>query len=334
MSLNFETDNVYFVPPGQRFILYDIYHMRRLELDLDIWRLYYNQSGMKRIGKAVKTAESLWLEEHRDAREVEQARKEVKSFLSHFPTRPFPSRKGRRLEEKFSPQKITLWVRCSDKALESFEGEDYREKGPDSSRGISNPIEGSVYLSSIGDYELSIHAGMEPQGFFLKVPSRGGVTEHALPPDELLPLGEEFFGAFGSSGKGRLINLTPDARVSKENLACTPLYRIDSHYFATLYFHLQTIDVFDVLLRFAERKIEYTRALLAELGFKKALMINGNELYKRGGALLHLYINAAGKESFGSFYLPPFLLITQNEGKTDPASRSKLMEELLPRFSR
>jgi hypothetical protein len=74
------------------------------------------------------------------------------------------------------------------------------------------------------------------------------------------------------------------------------------------------------------------RAAMSELGFKLICDQNGNALYSRGDSHIHLYANAIGKESTGSRFLRPFLLITCHEGEGAPGKRSQLMEEITPLF--
>lgn len=333
MTLNFGTDNVYYVPEGQPLIFFDIYNMRRLEFHIGRWGLFYNQARMEYITNAVNSARSVWSRHQGRNQETEGNLKKVQSFLSDFPRRPFPSTPPLDLKNIFSLRGITFWVRCSDTPLESFFEEDYNERPVTSGGAGYTPLMGAIQLSSIGDYELDIHEGIEPEGFFLEIP-KGSITIASLPPEEILPLDEGFFGAFGSSGNGHVINLTHESKVSEENLVCVPFERIGEHYYATLYFHLGTDAEFDVIHRFHEKRLGFVRAAMSELGFKLVCDKNGNALYTRGNSHIHLYANATGKESAGSRFLNPFLLITCHEGESAPGKRSQLMEEIIPLFWR
>jgi len=333
VTLNFGTDNVYYVPEGQPLIFFDIYNMRRLEFHIGRWGLFYNQARMEYITNAVNSARSVWSRHQGRNQETEGNLKKVQSFLSDFPRRPFPSTPPLDLKNIFSLRGITFWVRCSDTPLESFFEEDYNERPVTSGGAGYTPLMGAIQLSSIGDYELDIHEGIEPEGFFLEIP-KGSITIASLPPEEILPLDEGFFGAFGSSGNGHVINLTHESKVSEENLVCVPFERIGEHYYATLYFHLGTDAEFDVIHRFHEKRLGFVRAAMSELGFKLVCDKNGNALYTRGNSHIHLYANATGKESAGSRFLNPFLLITCHEGESAPGKRSQLMEEIIPLFWR
>jgi len=323
------------VPDGEKLAVYDIYNMRRLCLDIGSWAMFFNEAHQDRIGKEIDSARERW-EKHQQSREsIARGKEAIDAFLTDFPWQSYPRKSFPNVREIFHPQEITFWVRFSDTAQESFYMEDYHLPPTlPPQKGAPVPVIGSVYLSSIGDYELNIHEEVLDQGFFLRIPPERGVTNAPLLCDEILPLDEGYFGAYSASEKGRIINLTHDAHISGENLCCTPLYRIGSHLFITLYFHLRTNVEYDVLLRFPERKIPYARALLSEIGFKRSSEHHQNEIYQREESLVHLYINAAGKESLGSFYLPPFFLVSSHEGSRDPATRSKLMEEFIPRFKR
>lgn len=333
MTLNFGTDNVYYVPEGQPLIFFDIYNMRRLEFHIDRWGLFYNQAHMEYITNAVNSAQDIWCR-HQSRNPATQGNLEkVQSFLRDFPRRPFPSKSPLDLKNIFSLQEITFWVRCSDIPLESFFEEDY-SKHPVTIQGAGyTPLMGAIQLSSIGDYELDIHEGIETKGFFLEIPE-GSITIAPLPPEEILPLDEGYFGAFGSSGNGHVINLTHESKVSEENLVCVPFQRIGEHYYATLYFHLGTEVKFDIIRRFHEKRLGFMRAAMSELGFKLVCDQNGNALYSRDNSHIHLYANATGKESTGSRFLRPFLLVTCHEGEDAPGKRSHLMEEIIPLFWR
>ena len=335
MSLNFGTDNICFVPEDENLAIYDVYNMRRLFLDIGSWGIFFNQAHRERIRGEIDSARIRW-EKHQKSHQSIAGEKEVlDAFLDAFPWQSYPSNDFLNVGEIVHPQEITFWVRCSDTALESFYMEDYRLPAPLSpQKTMPVPVIGSVCLSSLGDYELSIHEEFLNKGFFLKIPPDSGIKISPLSCDQILPLDEGYFGAYSASEKGRIINLTHDARISGENLCTAPLYRVGSHMFINLYFHLRTNVEFDVLLRIPERKIQYARALFSEIGFKLFLEHQGNEIYQRDDSFVHLYTNAAGKETLGALYLPPFFLIGSHEGSLDPATRSKLMEEFIPRFKR
>ncbi|MBN1901133.1 hypothetical protein JW926_07405 [Candidatus Sumerlaeota bacterium] len=334
MTLNFGTDNVYFVPEGGNLRIFDIYQMRRLELDIAGWNLYFNFQKFDQIDNAVRTALAAWGKNNKNPEISENAIRTVDSFLQNFPRNPYPGENHFPIDQKFSPQAISMWIRCSDTAQESFFIEDYRESTPIPSHPISFPVIGSVFLSRIGDFEFNVHEDCGSDGFFLQMPDPSCIRDYPLSPDQILPLDEEFFGSFGSSGLGRMVNLTYDAKVCEENLGCTPLFRIGENFFVTLYFHLATNAEFDVLFRIPERKTRYIRSVLSELGFEKYSEYRENVVYKRGESILHFYSNAAGKESFSMPFLPCFILITLHEGSRDPAARSRLMAEFLPRISK
>lgn len=334
LTLNFGTDNIYFVPEGKSLRIFDIYHMRCRELDLTHWNLHFNSSEFNQIENALHEAGTRWEKSIKHKNTRTRGKQILQSFLQNFPNDSDPAQPCSDIQRLFSHQQITFWVRCSDTAQESFYAEDYPESSPVRTNKVSVPVMGSIFLSGIGDFELCIHENVIRGGFFLGFPEHTGIVGYPLPPDEILPLDEEFFGAFGSSGLGRIINLTHDSRISAENLCCTPLFRTGPHFYVTLYFHLVTKVDFDVLLRIPERKIAYMRSVLAELGFKLFFQYKENRVYRRKESVVHLYSNAVGKESFNHPFLSPFLLITLNEGSTDPSTRSKLMAEFLPRISK
>lgn len=334
MTLNFGTDNIYYVPEGKPLAFYDIYHMRRLDFDLERWGLFYNKAHMKYIRDNVEAARDLWFKHQKKNPHVPQAMQKLSNFLDEMPARSFPSSQPFEMNAALSPAEISLWVRCSDSPQESFFEEDYKEQGSAQEIGrASLPVIGALILSSIGDYELSIHNQVNKQGFFLEIPEDGVVTS-PLSPEEILPLDEGFFGAYGSSGEGRIINLSHESKVSEENLVCAPLYHIGADFFATLFFQLRTPVDFDVIKSFPENKLNFARSVLAELGFKLILDKYGNSLYQRGKSSIHLYSNAVGKETMGDAFLRPFYFIASHEGSLAPAKRAQLLKEIQPIFKR
>ena len=188
MSLNFGTDNVYYVPEGESLVFFDIYDMRRLEMNLDRWGLFYNESHISFIRDSIQTASDRW-ENHQKKNKVGAALQAVQSFLADLPVRAFPAGRPLNMNDLLSPQVITLWVRCSDVPLESFYEEDYPMNQPASSAAIRfAPLIGAVYLAAIGDFELSIHEYADQEGFFLEIPDAQGVGIAPLDPDAILPL--------------------------------------------------------------------------------------------------------------------------------------------------
>jgi len=335
MTLNFGTENIYFVPEGEKFCFIDMYHMKRKEWDISKWQVFFNKNHMQDIRLSFDTALKRWQNslEKGKKKSSSQRKKNLGSFVDNIPYKRYPSQGILGANSLLSPQETTLWVRFSDIPQESFFSEDYQEHLKDTRKRIAVPVMGSFFLSHIGDFELNIHENVFDKSFFLSIPRNKPVLESDLPPERLLPLDEEFFGAFGSSGKGRMINLTHKARISKENLFCLPLCRSGVYFFATLYCHIRTNAEFDVVFTFSENKIDYARSVLAELGFTITCKCNSNEIHTRNRTVVHLYTNAVGKETFSSPFLPPFIFVTAYKGSSDPGKRSQLMEELLPHFS-
>ena len=334
MSLNFGTDNVYYVPEGEKLAFYDIYHMRRVGMDFSLWNVFYNNARIQYVKGEINNAWRRWSSTEKDPQSVEHARKTVHSFLEHLPVKRLSPRDQPDPTGILAPQDIYFWVKFSDRAVESFYPEDYPVKKRKTGKKASLPVIGSFYLSSIGDFELNIHEGVEERGFILEIPETGGIVIENLPPEQILPLDESFFGAFGSSGRGRVVNLSHDSSISRENMCCTPLHKIARDFFVTLYFHVATSVIYDVMLSFPEKSLTFIRALLGEIGFKPGPDHGGNRVYSRGQTHVQLYSNAAGKETLGSRFLKPFLLVTSYENSTDPSDRSKLMEELIPRLKK
>ncbi|HRR99621.1 MAG TPA: hypothetical protein P5128_05165 [Candidatus Sumerlaeia bacterium] len=334
MTLNFGTDNVYYVPEGQPLVFFDIYHMRRLDFNLERWELFYNKAHVKYIRKNVESARDLWFKHQKKNSRAPKVLKKLSNFLDELPERIYSVSQPFDIKAAVSPAEISLWVRCSDAPQESFFEEDYKEQTTTQELGCATlPVIGAFIFSSIGDYELNIHDQVEKHGFFLEIPE-DGLVSLPLSPEAILPLETGFFGANGSSGDGMIINLNHESNISDENLVCAPLYRIGLDFFATLFFHLKTPVNYDVIKSFPEKKLNFARSVLAELGFKHVLDKSGNALYQRGKSSIHLYTNAVGKETIGAAFMRPFYFIASHEGSLAPAKRAQLLKEILLIFKR
>jgi hypothetical protein len=332
VSLNFGTENIYFVPEGNKFHFFDIYNMRKLEFDFSSWSIFFNKHRFDAIRDTICFAINDWEKNKKDTEETADAGKICNNFINSVPLGKYPDKNFLDLNKIVSPQKILFWTRCSDKTLESFFKEDYSSRKKVPGKKYSIPLVGSFFVSSIDDYELNIVEKAEPQGFFIDLPKKNGISVHLLSPLELLPFHEEFFGAYGSSGMGRAVNLTSDAKIARENLCCTPLNRIGSDFFTTLYFHIRTNLKHKVIFRLNSMQTRQAAQIMANNGFEILINNSGNYVFRRKDSLVHLYLNAMGKETMKTSFLPPFFFISLNCGSIDPEIRSELRDEISELF--
>lgn len=332
MTLNFETDNIFYVPEGRSLHIYDLYDWRIISLDVHKFRLYLNTTYLHDIKKKVSEAYRRSFAKRSLASQKEEVQTRLKEFFNCLELANAPAQQNLSLERIFAPQLATFWVRVSDSPLESFFSDDYQQSQPTTSPLNIIPLYGSLLFSALGDYELMLPQEDYDQAFLLDVPTTLGLTVSPLPADQLLPIDNEFCGSFGYSNKGNLITYTQSSEISKENLCCIPLYRIRNNLYVTLYLHLKTPVEYDIMVKPPEHALSTLHNLFAEHGFQRIYEEKGNAIYRRQDDVLHLYENVAGKESLGSRFFAPFILLVQKNGTHDPAERSKLIDELALSF--
>jgi hypothetical protein len=328
MTLNFETDNIFYVPRGETLHIYDLYHWRMLSLDVHNFRIYLNTTYLRDIKKKVSEAYRRAAARQSFASRKEQVESKLKAFFESVEKTTPPPEQNTLLQRTFAPQQVTLWAYLSDAPLESFFPEDYEQ--PKSAPRTHNfsPLYGALFFSTLGGYELMLPQEDYDQAFLLDIPSAAGITVSQILPDQLLPVESEFCGSFGYSNKGNLVTYTQSSQISPENLCCIPLYHFNNSLYATLYLHLKTPVEYDIMVRPPERVVPTLRNLFAEHGFQCILEQKGNAIYRRHDDVLHFYENVAGKESLGSRFLAPFIVLVHKNGTYDPGERSKLIDEL------
>ncbi len=313
--------------------IYDLYDWRIFSLDVHNFRLYLNTTYRGDIKKKVNEAYRRAIAKKSHSSQKNKIQPKLKEFFNSLEVASAPAGQNPLLQRIFAPQQATFWMRLSDGPLESFFPDDYQHSQPTTPRPLNIfPLYGSLIFSTLGDYELMLPEEDYDQAFLLDVPPTTGISVSPLPADQLLPIDNEFCGAFGYSNKGNLITYTQSSEISTENLCCIPLYRIHDTLYATLYLHLQTPVGYDVIIKPPERVLPTLHNLFAEHGFHRIHEQKGNAIYRRQDDVLHLYENVAGRESLGSRFLDPFILLVQKNGTHNPAERSKLIDELALSF--
>lgn len=330
MSIGFGTDNIYYVPEGEYLSVIDLYHFHRVMLKPAEWSLFYDADRVGYCIEQIATFLSQW-KEGREAEQITEAATISASFLDSLVTCPTPKQFHSGLKDVFEPQNVVYWIRCSDAPLESFFPEDYQKSPSGVKVEKAMPVIGSFRLSVLDDAEIPLHKSEEDTGFYLHA-SEESYYRETLDPLTLLPLNEGFFGSHGSSGKGRVINLDHDARISNENMICTPLHTNGKYFYATLYCHLKTQVNYQVIFPFPERRMDFANALFSELGYESVKQENGNEIFRRGDDIVHYYSNAAGKETLGKTNLKPFIVAVMAGKSTAPSRRAPLLQEFRKRF--
>ncbi|MCD6384383.1 hypothetical protein J7M23_01270 [Candidatus Sumerlaeota bacterium] len=342
-SLNFGCDNIFFVPEGEPLRIYDLYNWRVLEFDTSKLSVFLNQNYLPAIKEKIYEARERFC--RKESGENRKALQEnIDKFISSIQVKKFQGLDLRRaqseLDALFYPQSIRVWLRISDEPLESFFEEDYPERPfqPQSpSSALLLPVNGSIYLGCVEEFETALPLDEESGGFpfVLQLDSEKTVQISQISAFEFLPLIDDFCGAFGSSGRGNLINYTHHATVSQENLAALPLYRVGDCYYSTLYFSLSTKVEYDVMMRITEKQFANAFKTICRAGFQVVKEYVDNYIFRRGDDVVHLYGGAASKESLSaSRFLPPFLLVVANDTDFSPEQRSKLLALFSDLFSR
>ncbi|MCX7766141.1 MAG: hypothetical protein N2246_05485 [Candidatus Sumerlaeia bacterium] len=340
-SLNFGTDNIYVVPPGEALQIYDIYNWRVLKLNISRLRVYLNQDYLPEIKRELASV-CKRLATLLQGKKPQVSERDLNEFWAGFNACPFPPLDSQTaqavLNNIFAPQSITFWLRISDEPLESFFSEDYWDRSAYeviSEQELLLPVNVSLYLGALEGYELplALDAEVADVPFVIGFKPEQLVQVSSIHSLEFLPLADDFCGALGASGRGIVINYTPFATLSQQNLVATPLYKVGTAHYVTLYFSLTTRAEYNIIFPLSEKQCQIAVAKLQEAGFRIIKSENENYLFRRQDSIVHLYCSAPGKETVSvDKFLPPFLLLVANEGKYSPAERAKLMSVLTSIF--
>jgi hypothetical protein len=141
---------------------------------------------------------------------------------------------------------------------------------------------------------------------------------------------DEFCGLRGNSNRGKMVNLTLDAKISSDTPIATPLFRLGrGGGFATIYFHFQTPTSPTVLLPLPPGHVHRVESSLESQGFQRTLSERRNQIWKRDEDWVHCLWNIPGLESEDLPVLDPIIVVAQAEGSRDPALREALLAAIL-----
>jgi hypothetical protein len=323
MTMNFGTDNIFYVPQHDQLHLFDIYHWRRIDFDVHRFNVFLDERYLWRINeKLLEIAERCEVDKDALARFLAQIR-------THHAERPDKSL----LQEALQPQALTLWARLSDGPQESFAREDYEISDQTPFEAHQVPLYGSFFLSSLQGYELNLPFEEGNEAFVLEIPRNASAAVAALPTEGFLPILDEFCGYYGYSNRGNLVNYTMKGEISPDCLGCLPLFQIGDDLFATLYFHIGTPVNRGLTVSVPENGIDDVLAALKKSGFTICREQSENWILSRDRDVIHYYANAAGKESLGSRFLSPFFIVASSGGQLDPEPRAQLCDDLRKRLS-
>jgi hypothetical protein len=318
VTTNFDTDNIFYVPQQNQLRLFDLYGWRRVDLDVHRLNIFLNEPYLSRITEK--------LLEISDRCNVDK--NIVAGFLAQIPVHHVQRSDAPVLLDVLEPQRLTFWARISDVPQESFALEDYELGDPKHVESFAIPLYGSFFFSSLQNYELNLPFEEGNEAFLLEIPRDDALAVNSLSAQDFLPILDEFCGYYGYSNRGNLVNYTMTGEIARDCLGCLPLFRIGDDLFATLYFHINTPVEHSLTISVPEDKIDAVLVPLKKMGFAICTERSGNWILSRGNDVIHYYANAAGKESLGSRFLAPFILVASADGNREPAARASLRNDI------
>jgi hypothetical protein len=330
MTAGFGTENVCWVPEGECLRFVDLLHWTEWRLDLDRWRLALPVQAREAL--IAQTREALNLcraraeKEPETFRDVEHAESFLITLSEHLDP---PSESTTSLTTPLGPL-ASIWVRLSDIPLESFFEEDYRPTPePVKSFGCISSL-GALRLPLCDDLEVPLMGADPEDRIAVLTPAIDCVGEYPLPLDQPPPVLDEFCGLRGNSNRGKMVNLTLDAKISSDTPIATPLFRLGrGGGFATIYFHFQTPTSPTVLLPLPPGHVHRVESSLESQGFQRTLSERRNQIWKRDEDWVHCLWNIPGLESEDLPVLDPIIVVAQAEGSRDPALREALLAAIL-----
>lgn len=329
-TIGFGTDNLVFVPAGERLTITDITSWSRVALDVHRSMVRPRQRVIDRIVEAVEKAVGELSTAKRTKARASEFAAASESILESLGQFPQPRGNVNTSLEMAGAQQLTMWVRLTDAPAESFFVEDYEEHDEPADDTEAFPLYGSFHAASLEDLEVSFPEREADAAFWLLLPMAGGVVGEDLPVDEPLPIVREYCGVDGVSSRGASINLALDGTVAGEHRGCTALRRVGEGLYLTLYWHLSTalsgpLSVSVPANRMAALEQVFERSRFVEIGRGPA---QGPTwlILRRGDDVVHVYLNIEGKESAGTPTMAPFLVVAR-AGDGSHAARVELLRQ-------
>jgi len=336
MNQLFGSDNVFYVPQGRPFKIFDLLLWRTIEIDVQALRILLSAQSQSLVAdKASIALDNLEVDGHPAGEEAqEDAHAQMQVFLASLPYQTDLPECRQKISAALAPYPTTLWVNLSQAPAESFFAEDYIEAGEIA--GNLAPVQscyGSIAFNAMGEDSCDL-PGEKPCAFQLAAPEEMPIARLApIDPLEPLPLIREFCGHTGASSQGRLVTLDLNSAIPPEALAAVPICRSESSiYFQTLYLHLGLESSISSALPFKSTDMPRIGKALKSAGFKPKAQTRRFSAWTRGGDIIQIYRNLEGKEASGIPVLPPFCLAAHANGSTDLAPRHTLLREIFPSF--
>lgn len=330
MSYLFQTDNIFYLPPGEPLQIYDIIHWRRIDLPV--------QSAFAQINPAmagvIKERAALALSHAQQDQPgldplVESER--MDRFLAALPFSEAGDKVTGVFETLFDPLRPIFWVRFSQQPLESFFPEDY-EPSPSRQEACETALSciGGISFNALGDFVCDLPSENPYSIRVSLVPGDSILQAVRLDPFEPLPLLEEYCGLLGSSNKGRAVTIDLAGEVPEHLLAAIPMGCDEAGIYQTLYLHLDTEVEVQPIRPFHPPDAANVASALKTAGFHPRRREKQFSVWERdGGDVIQIYRNLPGKESEGVRILPPFCLAVLAGGSTDVYERHELLKRVL-----
>lgn len=327
----FGTEDLVFVPEEGALILDDVYHWRRVRIDVRQIGLRIRSTAFEEIVDRVRGALKLMEKSERHRAEWGRLNSHADAVL-----RDLAPLSGSGdivytgvLATETGADHATWWVRISDKPAESFFPEDY-DRPLTTATGNFTGFQtfGSVNLDGLEGLEVAL-AGDDEDGmpFTLEVPAKA-LTVGPMPTSEALPLVREFCGVHGVSAHGCTVNVDARGDVAASHQFCTPLGRISECLYATLYVHYAIKPGPAIMGRIPDARVLEVAAMLERSHFKMIGEGPTHRIYEREGDFIHLYSGLQGRESENQAVVPSLLVVAAADGVHDIEPRSDLFEAI------
>ncbi|MCX7015773.1 MAG: hypothetical protein NTW86_25005 [Candidatus Sumerlaeota bacterium] len=329
MTYPFDTDNIFYVPPGKPFRIYDLLGWRKVDLFVQSARLLLDSSMAPLIhAKARRALASC--DSGPEPVDLPREQERMREFLEGLPYGEGLPEARRDFEAALAPLRPSFWARFSQQPMESFFHEDYEETPIESDihQVVIQSCVGAVAFNAVGDAECELPDDEALPLHLLVQPRAPAARVSPIDPFKPLPLIHEYCGYLGASSQGRLVTINLRAEIPEACLAAIPIRRSGSTTYETLYLHLPTQTDTPPLRAFRARDADRLARRLKAAGFGASLRSKAFSVWTRNEDVVQVYRDLPGKESEYVPQLPSFLLAALAAGSTDCAARHAMLEEV------
>ncbi|MEQ8820680.1 MAG: hypothetical protein RLY93_10570 [Sumerlaeia bacterium] len=324
---NFGTENLIFVPKDGVLTIWDVYHWRKVVVDIHRMHTRIRPVGYKLLRHEAESMARDHARNHRD--EPGDPVQAVADFMDAIAEADSPLPDGPPQTAGFGPDGMMWWVRLSDVPAESFFEEDYEGAVDYDGTYLSSLCYGSVGLSMLHSSEIPLPAEGEKSAFLLMTPADGGVRVEPMSGREPLPLIHEYCGALGVSARGNSVNVDWKGQVVGEHLGCAPMRLIAPGVYATVYFFFPTEPRAKVSATLDSKRWQVFLEAMEDSGFAQVDEGPSHQIFEQRGYTIHAYRNLQGKETAGAVEIPRLVVVGTAPGGNDPKVRAEILEQIL-----